>query len=309
MFRSQGVPLNEAIKQLAAQHPELNNEHVKRVVEFANNVTFQAEFQQNTDKNVNFPIADPGVILRDLKDGGSPAFDGKTLDTGMGDYKMAPQGNAGANGADQQLNALFQPEAQPGAQDGVKMASLRATDHSGHANPIEDVYDEQVRLQAAREKVAEAHETFDQMLTQAREDLYLAVKGEVIDADGAGLGGAIGALEKLAGEEMTASLMEPIIIRLVHEGINDLPRSLEKRAGAYMNPEHPLAQAWAGMVRAAEEQVKSAEALDQLDAAIEKCAEFISKSAGAVTTAVRKATGVGHGKVPTALRQRFSKAR
>src|SRR3954463_14072601 len=72
MFLQQKVPLNDAVRQLVAEHPGLGDEHLRRIVEFANNTTFQEMFQGGTDKNVHFPVADPGVIVRDVKDGGSP---------------------------------------------------------------------------------------------------------------------------------------------------------------------------------------------------------------------------------------------
>ena len=90
-FMHEGTPLNDAIRDLISEHPELGNEHVKRVVEFANNVAFQELFSKSDDKNVHFDVADPGAVIRDLKDGGSPAHDGKVMDSKSKDYMSPPR--------------------------------------------------------------------------------------------------------------------------------------------------------------------------------------------------------------------------
>ena len=53
------------------------------IAEFANNETFHRLFQSSDDKNVHFDIVEPGNVIRDLKDGGSPSHDGKALNSGM----------------------------------------------------------------------------------------------------------------------------------------------------------------------------------------------------------------------------------
>lgn len=72
MFLCAGVPLNDAVVKLAERHPSISPHQVKRVVEFANTETFQKLFEkQADDKNIEFDLADPGVILRNLNLGAS----------------------------------------------------------------------------------------------------------------------------------------------------------------------------------------------------------------------------------------------
>lgn len=304
MFQQQGVPLNQAIAQLAAEHPDLGNEHIKRIVEFANTVTFQEMFASSADKNIHFEVADPGIVLRDLKDGGSPAHDGKTLQGGMGDYHTSP--GAQAKGMDDQpdLSQMFQGQDQ-GAQGQVKMASAEV-DHLSHSNPIDDVYDTHVRLQAARDELVRANERWDLLVKEAREELFKAVKNEVLQPHGAGLGGVVSALEKLGSDRTVIfDTLKPVIEKLAEAGVpkQQLSKSLEKRAGVVINPAHPLVKAWSGLSKVAYEKVRTELALTELEEGLAQTSEFI-KNAGSLTTGVKNA--VGHrGHVPSALRQRF----
>lgn len=310
MFREHGVPLNDAIRQLAAQHPELGNEHIKRVVEFANNVTFQEMFQSSPDKNIHFEVADPGVVLRDLKDGGSPAHDGKTLQGGMGDYKTSPSsfGNKGVQaGLDDELSNLFQhrPADQGGGDVGqVKMAHT-VEDHTVHANPVEDVYDAHVRLQASKRELENAGERFDLLVKEAHEGLYHLVKHEVLDPNGAGIGGVLHVLSKVASADLVHSVIGPMVKKLASEGVSreQLNMSLEKRAGKVVNMNHPLIQTWSGMMKAAEEKVKTEEALEEIGRSLIETDRFL-KTSGDLATGIKKAVGP-RGRVPSGLRQRF----
>ena len=309
LFQQQGVPLNQAITQVIKDHPELGNEHVKRIVEFANTVTFQELFQKSEDKNVHFDVADPGVVLRDLKDGGSPAHDGKTLSGGMGDYSVAPQQEN--NPDDAALAQMFNPAAhQPQADGGQELAKLASapTDNSVHANPIEDVYDAHVRLQAARSELAGAHEQFDLLQKHAHDELERAIKREALSEDGAGLGGVLSVLEKLASKELVASVVGPMIEKMARDTRTQEPllAGLEKRAGKVINPGHPIVVAWSGLVKAAEDKVRTAEALSEVDGHLKETTAFL-KNAGALATGLKDAVGIT-GKVPNGLRQRFPKA-
>lgn len=346
LFQGKGIPLNQAITQVTANHPELGNEHIKRIVEFANQVTFQEMFANSEDKNIHFEVADPGVVLRDLKDGGSPAHSGKPLNSGH-DFMASPQTSDPAlnqafdaqflgqekNAADLQAikhtakkngkmmlgAAALAGSAYAGYRgakrliDGKKgkektAAEIReelAVDHDLHANPIEDVYDTHVRLQATRNKLAESHETMHGILKQAQEDFYQEVKSQVLDPDGAGLGGVIAVLEKVAEEDIVEALMVPVTQRLVQDGVraDELNSSLTKTAGVVVNMEHPLIAHADAIVKVAGEIIRCSAAIDETDKMLEQTGSTI-KQAGALTNGIRDA--VGHkGQLPAGIRQRF----
>lgn len=300
MYQQNGVPLNQAIKDLIAQHPELGNEHIKRVVEFANNVTFQEQFQNGADKNVHFDVADPGVVLRDLKDGGSPGHEGR-LNSNGSDYASGPK-QSGAQDAqlDDQLAGLFNIDGG----GNVKTASEEVTD--GHANPVDNLFDEQVRLQATLDELEGSRDQASQNLSSAQDNLYKAVRQEVVNPDGAGLGGVVGALHSLGNQEIAETVLPGIVSRMVGEGYqrSNLHKSLEKRAGTSVNPNHPLVTSFNELVKVAQELVVLDTAIGDVSNQLEKVASEIRKVAGPLTSKVRDAVGMS-GKLPAGLRQRF----
>lgn len=290
-FQQKGTPLNQAIRELTAQHPELGNEHIKRIVEFANNVTFQDKFQNGADKNVHFEVADPGVVLRDLKDGGSPAHDGRSLES---DYLSPPKQSGNDATA---LDNLIWPSQDSGT---AKLASQNLS--------LDELFDSKLQLQGVFDKLAESYEVAGYLLDEAKESLYSAIKNEVVRYDGAGLGGVVGALTKIASEDLVASFLPAMIERMREEGFQpqQLQSSFEKRAGVMVNPDHPLVISFQGMMKIAQEMVVVDDAMSKTDKELVFVKTAMRKLAGPVTSGVRDA--VNHrGKLPPAIRQRFSR--
>ena len=62
MFIEQGVSLNDAIIKLASSRPNMSKEHVQRVIENANLITFEDMFKGASSKHITFPLAEPEVI-------------------------------------------------------------------------------------------------------------------------------------------------------------------------------------------------------------------------------------------------------
>ena len=117
-YLSCGVPLNKAVVKLAQQHPSSSPHQVMRVVEYANQETFQRLFDDNEkyacDKNIEFPLADPRVILHDLNDGARP----HVMTPPPDDYSQAPVKMAHADvEADLELCRMFGVEpVSPGIE-------------------------------------------------------------------------------------------------------------------------------------------------------------------------------------------------
>lgn len=286
--------LNSAIVKLASQHPELNNEHIHRIVEFANNNTFQHLFEKNQDKNVHFDIADPGTIIRDLRDGGSPAHSGKVLHN-KADYFRAPLGEekdgelgmdgSGAGDPESGLADLFNREnasGQFGQGEPIQKIASAGLDPSweGSANPVNDVYAQHLLLQRSREELSAAYESADLMLKQACTDFYKTAKAEVLSSTGAGFRGVMEAFSQVAGtvtQEDTTKIAE----RLMHEGVSaaQLAVGMTKTAGRLLNPEHPLVMAVAGMVKCAQEVALAHEALADIEKGLEQTTSFLKTAA------------------------------
>lgn len=338
LFQAQGLPLNQAIAQVVADHPELGNEHIKRIVEFANTVTFQEMFQNSEDKNVHFDVADPGVILRDLKDGGTPSHSGKTLSS---DYQKPPLPVGSGPDLDASLMQQFTGTGQS-MSEAVKVASVMGSvkkngkflagvaaggaaaytgaraakrvidgpektasiDHERHANPLEDIYDTMIRVQATKDKLAESYETMDLRLKDAQEDFYKNVRHQIDSGDG--LGGVVGALEKMASEDLVEAVMIPVTHRLIGDGYDKtcLLESLKKTAGSVPNLDHPLFASFDAITKLATEMAVCDRALEDTSNMLDELKVPFKKLAGALTTEV-KDTISPSGKVPAGIRQRF----
>lgn len=66
MLLEHGIPLNEAIIKIASKRPNMKKEHVQRVIENANLITFEDMFKSASNKHITFDLADPNVIHRQL---------------------------------------------------------------------------------------------------------------------------------------------------------------------------------------------------------------------------------------------------
>lgn len=300
-FLEDGTSLNESIAKLASEHAQLENEHVKRIVEFANNETFQHLFEKSADKNVHFPLADPGVVIRDLKDGGSPKHDGKVLNpdsmdkqahvvTGAAsfgdssDYREVPLTDNSYRFAD--LESAFSDLSGAGgsSEPMAKTAGVRTEyiQSGGHANPIDDVYDQHLRLQAMETKLAEAYETCDLLLQDAKEDFYKLAKREILTYDGADMTQVIQAVKIAApSDSMAFSILRPVTERLTKEGALTT-RDLEKRASQQriLNHAHPLVASVSAIVKTAQEKVNAAAALAEVQGGLTQTEEFLRGQVG-----------------------------
>jgi hypothetical protein len=73
LFLNGEMSLNDAVVKLAREQPSISTNQVRRVIEFANQEAFQRMFEKNSsDKNIEFPVADPGHILSSLNNSAKP---------------------------------------------------------------------------------------------------------------------------------------------------------------------------------------------------------------------------------------------
>jgi hypothetical protein len=93
-FLSGEMSLNDAIVKMAREQPSISNHQVRRVVEFANQEAFQRLFEKQAgDKNVEFPIADPGHVLSSLNNSAKPG----TVFMSPSEYESGPVKHASAD--------------------------------------------------------------------------------------------------------------------------------------------------------------------------------------------------------------------
>lgn len=117
-YLSCGTPLNQAVVKLAQQHASISPHQVMRVVEYTNQETFQRLFDDNEkyacDKNIDFPLADPRIILHELNDGARP----HVMTPPPDDYSQAPVKLAHADvEADMELCRAFGMEPESPAME------------------------------------------------------------------------------------------------------------------------------------------------------------------------------------------------
>jgi hypothetical protein len=86
-FMAGEMSLNDAVIKEAREHSGISTHQVRRVVEFANQEAFARVFEKNAgDKNVDFPIADPGYVLHAMNDSAKPG----TIQVTPAEYDSAP---------------------------------------------------------------------------------------------------------------------------------------------------------------------------------------------------------------------------
>jgi len=91
MYLCEGTPLNEAICKIAEEKPSISTHQVRRIIEFANQNTFQRLFEKQAgDKNIEFPVADPSVVLKHLDAGAR----GHIMTPAPDEYSMEPEKTA-----------------------------------------------------------------------------------------------------------------------------------------------------------------------------------------------------------------------
>ncbi len=66
LYLDQGIPLNDAIIKIASEQPGLSVDHIQRVVENANLLTFERLFADSASKQIDFGLADSSEILEKM---------------------------------------------------------------------------------------------------------------------------------------------------------------------------------------------------------------------------------------------------
>ncbi len=233
------------------------------------------------------------MIIRDLRDGGSPAHSGKVLHNKQ-DYFRPPISEKDSDGSgdsalphDGMTNMLTSQDVSGefGQGEPIQKVASAGLDPSweGSANPVNDVYAEHLRLERSRDEISAAHEAADLMYKRAKVDFHRAVKNEVLSEDGAGLSGVVAAVQKIASSvpavrHELASAVESLISNGVSSTL--LEQQNAKVASArLLNMDHPLAVSLSGLVKCAQEKMITGQAVEDLEKALEKTHDFL-KTAG-----------------------------
>lgn len=82
LYIKHNMPLSDAVVKVASAHGDLTKEHVQRIIENANLVTFEELFRDGPSKHVTFDLADPEVVHAKMA--------GKGDEGALGAYLAAP---------------------------------------------------------------------------------------------------------------------------------------------------------------------------------------------------------------------------
>src|SRR6266496_1368922 len=111
LYLDERIALNDGVAKLASEHPGINHEQIKRVVEFANTAVYLALHDKNkvagtTSSYPQFDVADPIRIIQDM----DVAVDRTVTIHVDTDYSRQPPTHEkiAAADADRMLQGLFQ---------------------------------------------------------------------------------------------------------------------------------------------------------------------------------------------------------
>ena len=129
-FLNGEMTLNDAVVKLAREYPSISSHQVRRVVEFANQETFARVFEKQAgDKNVDFPLADPGHVLQALNDSARPG----SINAIPAEYAEAPV---------KQAHAAVEADLEIARMFGVDLTSPSIEKMADEArDPIREMYE------------------------------------------------------------------------------------------------------------------------------------------------------------------------
>jgi hypothetical protein len=135
LYLRHGVPLTDAIVKIASGKGDLSKDHVQRIIENANLVTFEEMFKTGPSKHVTFDLAEPDAVHAKLSGGYEPAGD-------LAAYLAAPSAERRLDGFDaipEEKSAAHVPEHVRWRRDyyatkgAVDVLVKEASAHDAHA--------------------------------------------------------------------------------------------------------------------------------------------------------------------------------
>ena len=276
MFLSEDVALNEGVAKLAAEHPAINHDQVKRVCEFANTAVYLARHDQSKTAGAEssypqFQLADPARIIQDLNDGARPTVVTQT----DADYGRQPtkKEKVSSTKVDELLSQLFDIE--------VATERAKTEDSQVYREKVAaDMVNSKNALISLRDSLRSTGENFDLSFKEASVQYYDTVKRHML---GGGDFVDVLAAVKTAGvgDAKIAEILNPIIDGLLREKVataSQLTRStkaMEKVAHRVINEDHPLVTLPREIASLDLEIEKIARGLNEIEAPLSEVNAFI----------------------------------
>lgn len=266
------VPMNESIAKMAGAYEDINQEQVSRVVEFANTAAYLSFHDKNKTAGSDssypqFELADAARVFQDLNDGARPT---RITQTDV-DYGRLPEKQKVSSAkTEAALEELFRPAHSP------------ALDFSKES-AVDDILGAKSDLVALKDSLEHSGEAFDLLYKDASALYYDEVKRHLLD------GGSFadvlrGATETGTEPEKVASVLEPLMARLVeervttYEALADGTDDLTKVAHRVVDTTHPFVATFGALISYQKEMDKIAAALDEVDPQLAKVQAFIRET-------------------------------
>jgi hypothetical protein len=270
MFLDGGTPLNEGISDLASEHPDINGEQVRRVVEFANQAVYlglhdKAKTAGAKQSYPQFSLADAESIIEGLSKRASPVRQTQ-VDT---DYGRAPPSHEkmARVAADNLLADLFK----------TKEASTEVISKDQVAADIISVKED---LTSLRDHLTHSASELDMMWKEAQEEFYDLTKRHLLEGNSFADVVASSRIPGVPYEKIAAAL-QPFVVRLLREKIASptvLRSSVEgfdKVAHRVVNDQHPLVTSFRAYLSLDQEIEKVAVGLRDVEIELGRVNEFI----------------------------------
>lgn len=270
------VPLLDGVVKVASQHPDMNAEQVRRVVEFANTEAYLSFHQKNKTAGSEssypqFKLADPELVLAKLGAASRPATE---TETDVAFQALPAQQRASNAAREAALEALFLGENRERA----KTAAAHITNDSAAHNILSAKSD----LQDLKATLEHSGERIQLLRKQAEADYYDSMKRHVLD------GGSMVDVLRAAAEtglegEKIASVLTPFFSKLQEEKVcskgafSKEAMALGETIHREVDTEHPFVAGFAAVVSLVDEEEKVAGALEDVNAQLAKVQRAIKE--------------------------------
>jgi hypothetical protein len=238
LYLGGAVPLNDAVVRVVRDEPGIGPEHVRRIVETANNVTFQAMFRKEAGDHrvISFPLADPGDVLKELN--------------------MRTE-------AIPRARSSFYENYVPGQDSaGDPFAPVKTAEEV--PAPINDLWRMRQRVDGVREHLEAAHRDLAMRYQEAEIELCKTARSVILEG-GSTVDISRALSEYSSNEQMTKLAMALIERHLCRTETKCCTEAvLSKSASAVPVPSHPLVQTFKTFTKVAMERFKVAVAIDNV---------------------------------------------
>ena len=248
------IPLNTSIIKLAEQE-NLSTEHLKRVSEMANQEVFEKLFNNSSDKNVHFDLADSDAII------------GK-----VASVKTAEVYNLSAYHISPKINLEAKREKVAHNTEDTWDLNSNIVNEFSHANPQKDINILDEKLKAAKEVLTTEKMAMSFNLDKAYETLYKDVTNELADTTFTKVAQVIYTTTTVDNSIKLLEKLSYDLMKKQRVTINEVNSPFSKTAGLFINEDHPI-------VKDTKVYVKIAQTIEVLDAALQDIEDKLSKIA------------------------------